>query len=268
MLTLFRDIPFLSDIYRHLRAIRQLFAASTVTPMGFEFVGNQEQLENRYETPVADFLVARHARYRTFVNIGANIGYWPVFLRAVGFSNSILAIEPDKYNFSLLRRNINRNKLRNVDSRRLAIGNSNGFIELYGFGTGISSIKGWAGGHSKRVQRVAIQKFDDLSPALQSPGLVLIDVEGAEFEILRGSDTSFQSDWEFLIELTTFEHQPEGLTINPSFMKSFELLQGRGYRAYGWLPDLREVTPEDLSDLVSQRIFPNIQMYFFSKKGL
>ena len=125
MLTLFRDIPFLSDIYRHLRAIRQLFAASTVTPMGFEFVGNQEQLENRYETPVADFLVARHARYRTFVNIGANIGYWPVFLRAVGFSNSILAIEPDKYNFSLLRRNINRNKLRNVDSSSTVMDSSN-----------------------------------------------------------------------------------------------------------------------------------------------
>ena len=268
MLASFRDIPFFSDIYRHLRAIRQLITASTVTPMGFEFVGNQEQLENRYEIPVADFLISQHSKYQTFVNIGANIGYWPVFLRAAGFSNSILAIEPDGYNFSLLRRNIKRNKLRDIDSRRLAIGNSNGTIELYGFGTGISSIKGWAGGHSKRVQRVAIQKFDELSPALQSPGLVLIDVEGAEFEVLKGSVTSFHSEWDFLIELTTFEHQPGGLTINPTFIMSFELLQGQGYRAYGWLPDLREMTPEDLSDLISQRIHPNIQMYFFSKKGL
>ena len=218
--------------------------------------------------PVAEFLIAQFKEYKTFVNVGANIGYWPVFLRAAGFTNSILAIEPDGYNFSLLKRNIKRNKLLGIESRRLAIGNSRGFIELYGFGTGISSIKGWAGGHSKRIQKVAIEKFDDISPNLQSPGLILIDVEGAEFEVLKGSAATLKGDWDFLIELTTFEHQPEGLTINPTFVKSFELLQGQGYKAFGWLPHLREMTLEDLSDLVSQRIHPSIQMYFFSKKGL
>ena len=73
--------------------------------LGFYINGNFDQSEGIYEVEIANHLETNHFRYDRVINIGANIGYWPLFLRSINYVGRIDAIEPDFYNFKQLKRN-------------------------------------------------------------------------------------------------------------------------------------------------------------------
>ena len=260
-----RKLPFFADLFRHIRSRRGQFMRPRRSVSGFWFVGMQEQISETYEHQIASFLLKSHQRFGHFINAGANTGYWPVFLRHHGFDKKITLIEPDQLNLVILKRNLKINQLENITIEEIAVGNSSGVIELHGFGTGISAIKGWAGGSSKRVQRVRIAPIDEVLSEDFSPVLVLIDVEGFELEVLRGATKLLEGKSEFLIEIAAFEHQPEGVAINPNFFDAFAIMKKFGFNAFGWVPDYQSVTDEQLGLIAKQELSPAIQMYHFKK---
>lgn len=260
-----RKIPILSDIFRHLRDQKKLMSKPIHTKSGFLFNGNNDQLNDNYEPEVATFLRENIMRFDSFINIGANIGYWPVLLRHLSFNGKIFAYEPDAHNLKLMLANIQANSLTGIETGQVALGNYNGHIDLYGFGTGISSIKGWAGGNSKRKQSVRISLLDDLISVSPGPKLLLIDVEGAEFDVLRGAKQILSGNCELLVEITASEHQPGKAVNNPKFLETFEYMKELGFKVSSWLPHLRELSATDLENIHSGQASPQIQMYYFSK---
>lgn len=241
-------------------------ARPTATAQGFLFSGNPEQMECSYEIEIFQFLNSNIKRFDSFVNIGANTGYWPVSVRRFGFTGPIVAVEPDRYNFKILNRNISANNLSNVVVQRMAVGEFAGNIEIYGFGTGVSSIKGWAGGHSERKQVVPMQTLDTLLSNINGSKLILIDVEGAELGVIKGASSQLSDkNAEFLIELAPFDHQPSGVAINPNFEPAFKLMWDSGFKSAGWFPNYKPFGKKDLGALISKTIEPSIQMYHFYK---
>lgn len=116
-----------------------------------------------------------------------------------------------------------------------------------GGGTGASLVKGWAANPESYVTQVPILSLDRvLGDTLRGKkALILVDIEGAEFMMLRGAKQTLMNEprpiW--LMEISSIEHQPVGTVMNPNFAKTFELFFAQGYRAFTADEAEIEITP-------------------------
>jgi len=260
----FRKIPYLSDFFRFLRAYLVAIKTPKLNKLGFYLNGNEEQNQGTYEIEIASYLRANFMKFDRIINVGANIGYWPLFLGSLQYTGQIDAIEPDYFNFLQLKKNIARNSL-NVNLHNVAVSNIFNKITLYGFGTGVSSLKGWAGGYSSRSQDVRCIKLDDLFDNQFKNNLIIIDVEGAELDVLASGKKFLQSNSEILVEISLSEHVPSGNNLNPTFLDTFQLMHEYGYLSYTWCEDFALLDKNKLSKIINGEISPTIQMYCFKK---
>ena len=259
-----RNIPYFSDFLRFVRAYLSARRTPKINALGFYVNGNHEQARGAYEVEVATYLKEHFRKYDRVINIGANIGYWPLFLRGLKFAGRVDAIEPDYFNFLQLKKNISRNGF-SVNLHNVAVSNIKTSITLYGFGTGISSLKGWAGGHSKRKQVVSCIKLDDLFDNQFNNTLLIIDVEGAELDVLASGKKFLQSNSEILVEISLSDHIPSDVKLNPTFLDTFELMHRYGYSSFTWCDDLTSLDNYKISKIMNGEITPIIQMYCFKK---
>ena len=133
--------------------------------------------------------IARQIRERlgsgsTAVDVGACFGYFTVLMaRQVGPEGTVYALEPAASNLDYLRRNLEANHISNVQLIAAAAGSA---VGQRGFHLQESSSKHGFFGHSTAVQTVTVDVVR-LDQTVQEPvDLVLIDVEGAELEVLEG----------------------------------------------------------------------------------
>lgn len=233
--------------------------------LGFYINGNFDQSEGIYEVEIANYLKANHSRYDRVINVGANIGYWPLFLRNMNYIGRIDAIEPDFYNFKQLKRNIEHNEFTEIVLHNKAVSNSHGKIKLYGFGTGVSSLNGWAGGFSSRQQQVDCIKLDDLLDNSFKKTLLIIDVEGGELDALKSGKNFLNEDIEVLVEITLVEHVPSSNGVNPNFAKTFNLMENYKFSPHAWVGELSLLNNDKVLAIKNGEIIPSIQMYYFKK---
>ena len=120
------------------------------------------------------------------VDIGANIGFYSIL-----FSDQfdqIYSFEPNKRNFKVLKKNIDNNKLKNIqifnfglgENKEFLIGNSNSKGELFQT-SGFSINK-----DNKKGEKVSVQKGDEVLHFKNKTITIKIDVEGFEFFVLKG----------------------------------------------------------------------------------
>ena len=120
------------------------------------------------------------------VDIGANIGFYSIL-----FSDQfdqIYSFEPNKRNFKVLKKNIDNNKLKNIqifnfglgENKEILIGNSNSKGELFQT-SGFTINK-----DNKKGEKVSIQKGDEVLHFKNKTITIKIDVEGFEFFVLKG----------------------------------------------------------------------------------
>ncbi len=148
-----------------------------------------------------------YARERVFVDVGANIGSPCIpAVRRHGF-RCALALEPEPANFRLLRANVAINLLEDrIDSYPVAASETGGVVPL-------AIHRGKSGRHSVRppqpgepsiqVEAVALDDFlpkVGLGPA--DIGLLWIDVEGHETEVLLGASALVRARVPIVVEVT------------------------------------------------------------------
>ena len=259
-----RNIPFISDLLRYIRAYFKAARRPQKNTLGFYINGDSDQSKGVYEIEVAKFLNSNSRHYDRIINIGANIGYWPLFLKNINFAGKIDAIEPDYFNFKQLIRNIEYNNFTEITVYKKAVSNAYKRIKLYGFGTGISSLAGWAGGFSRRQQQVECVKLDDFYEN-DSKTLLIIDVEGAELDVLQSGENFLNSSTDVLVEISLVDHIPAGYITNPNFYKTFEFMRNYKYNSFAWLNELSLLNESSIQQIASGKIVPSIQMYYFKK---
>ena len=152
----------------------------------------------------------------TVIDLGAHAGRYSIISSIkVGNKGKVIAIEPDPQTFLLLKRNLALNKLSNVMTLNCAVYSANQKVKLYvsgnSFGTSLfHSVIPARGQYVERFTEVQAYTLDYL---LNSNGIVAgdirwikIDVEGAEYQVLKGSiDTLSNSrDLTILIEIHNF----------------------------------------------------------------
>ncbi len=226
--------PRMHAAYQGYRQWKRLSRPAVKTSHGFWLSGNADMENGNFEPIETELIRATLEQVDVLVNVGANIGYYCCLALAAG--KPVLAFEPMPENLRMLMRNIRLNNWsERVEVFPVALGSRTGIIDIFGGGTGASLVPGWAGQSLDQVTSVPISTLDTLlGTRLQGKKcLVLIDVEGAEFDVLQGACGLLANQPQplWIVEIAVHEHQPQGISINPQLVPTFELFLSAGYRA-------------------------------------
>jgi FkbM family methyltransferase len=138
------------------------------------------------------------------LDIGANIGYYAlVEAKLVGTHGKVYAVEPVLENFDLLKKNVILNNLRNIDSYRFAFGEKVTKSKIY-VSTSVNLCamnRNFVGGEIIGEQEVTVETVDRFLEDKEFPKLIRMDVEGYEYEIIKGMPQTLQKDIDILVEL-------------------------------------------------------------------
>jgi len=226
--------PGVAALYRSLRDQLDCMEMPKLTPWGFHFAGNPAMIEGTFE-PVETELVRNILQeVDVLVNVGANIGYY--CCHALSLGKSVIAFEPIYRNLCLLQKNINANNWDGVEIFPIALSDKAGILEIYGGDTGASILKGWADISEAYKTNVPASTMNlVLNNRLEGKrALVIVDIEGAEKLMLEGAEEILANKPKpiWLVEITAHENQPEGVKINPNYVRTFEIFLKNGYDAF------------------------------------
>ncbi len=125
-----------------------------------------------------------------FVDVGANFGWYTALACGlVGKTGEIFSFEPSPVAAKVLAEAIKENGLRNVTLTRAAVGDGDGFIDLYmPTGDAVHSPSAFVSDPTFRPLKVPVLALDGFGPLADGRPvkLVKIDVEGYEPNVMRG----------------------------------------------------------------------------------
>ena len=152
------------------------------------------------------------------IDVGAHMGFFA--LKIVRSVKKIVAVEPDPSNFKFLSYNVHLNNFSHeIVTRNIALGEKNGKIFLdrsgYGYGRSKSTTR-------KTDFQLEMQTLDNLvrEEKLDEVGLIKIDTEGFELDILKGSIRTLEQCKPNLIVATY--HFPMESQLVAEFLKKHD----------------------------------------------
>jgi len=124
---------------------------------------------------------------KIFLDVGANIGYYTTIL-SKNFE-TILAFEPHPQNLAMLKSTIATGRLRNVTTRNQAVSDTDGIAILH--------FQRKRGEHSimknEGIQQLSVRTVKLDSVVKETVDLVKVDVEGAEWKVIKGAELSMRT---------------------------------------------------------------------------
>jgi FkbM family methyltransferase len=216
------------------------FVAST--RFGQQLAGNTKDMIQQYiyyfglwEPQLTDWISKQLQPGDTFVDVGANIGYYSLLAsKLVGKSGSVAAVEASPTIFRELQANLARNRAANVRCVNLAASDCRGTVPLYrgpDHNFGETSLF-----HSKGFQPAGDIEAAPLAEILEpreiaNARLIKIDVEGAEGMVLPGLMpllSASRADLELIVEF-----HPQFLTEPGRGAEDLvKLFKDAGFHAY------------------------------------
>src|SRR5919202_2520385 len=170
----------------------------------------------------------------TVIDIGAAFGLYPITSsKRVGANGKVIAIEAHPDSFEMLNRNIKLNGLTNVTTLNYAVYSKETKVKIYSNYTIMS----------ERIREEQVkEKFvevnaDTLDSILQQNGIrqeqinwIKIDVEGAEFEVLKGAHNTLSNSKDIALYIEIHgqrNYQPiieflYSYNINVTFQKDYD----------------------------------------------
>jgi FkbM family methyltransferase len=152
--------------------------------------------EGCYEPPIQRVLSQHLQPGSVFYDVGAHIGIVGMFgAQLVGTNGVVFAFEADSDNARRIEEHLSRNSLHQIRVVPCAVWSSGGRIRFERASAQSSRNQGAittkptiSGENSVEVEAVALDTFVRENP---SPTVIKIDVEGAEADVLRGSQEVF-----------------------------------------------------------------------------
>jgi FkbM family methyltransferase len=185
-----------------------------------------------YEPKDFAMLLALVRRGATFVDVGANIGWYSVHVAVADPTARAIALEPIPSSFRWLSAAIASNRLGNVVPVNAAVGAERGEITLYVDSTisGAASAAPSTGRAGLEPIRCPVVTLDDIvADQGGSVDVLKLDIEGAELFALRGASRVLERNrpivfCEMLRKLTRpFGYHPNDI---------IDLMRGHGYSCY------------------------------------
>ena len=199
---LFQPAQIVSRVWRDL-AWRSSVRQTVRLPWGLDITVNPQEAVGRnictrglYDLPVTETLWRLADPGEVAVDVGANIGYTAgLFAIRVGPKGRVHCFEPHPEIFRRLCENITGwragGKCGELIPYELAVGAARGIATLqasnwFDKNNGTARIVSGTGGSDGLAIEVRVGALDDVLPENEKVGIVKIDAEGSELEILKG----------------------------------------------------------------------------------
>lgn len=261
--------PAFSNLLREFRDLAFRNYKPIKTKWGFKFGGNREMASGSFEPIETQIFRELITDVDLLVNIGANIGYY--CCHALSMGKSVVAIEPIPKNIYYLLQNIDINGwAEKIEVFQVACSNSTSIIDIWGGDTGASILKDWAGIPREYVKKVPSLTLDRIigSQISDKRTLILVDIEGAEYLMLKGAQETLMSSpppiW--MVEITFNENQPKEIGRNPYYQKIFDIFFDNGYEAFTADKNKRTISRKDVQNIVEGIISSPVYNFIFKKK--
>lgn len=184
------------------------------------------------------------------LDCGANIGLSVLYLKMKYPKAKIVAFEPDPSNFGLLQKNISGYQLKDVELRNEAIWKENTTLKFVSDGTLGSKVNSETG--SENAISVKAAKLRDL--LTKQVDFLKIDIEGAEYEVLKDCNDSLSMVKYLFIEFHGFFDKMYELT------DILELVQNNGFAYY--IKEASNVYPTPFNRSGLSRVY-DVQLNIF-----
>lgn len=160
----------------------------TVDLLASDFMHAAIAFTGEYENALSRRVVELGSNGGTFVDVGANIGYFTLLWVASAPCNTALAVEASPRNSQLLKSNVARNGFgERVTVFDFALGRA---ADTLPFDLGPDGITGWGGlalDASSNTIEVPVRRLDEITDDSEID-LLKIDVEGADTWVLMGAE--------------------------------------------------------------------------------
>src|SRR5918992_2762481 len=179
----------------------------------------------------------------TVVDVGAHMGRYTIpSAKSVGVSGKVIAVEAHPYNFGILQHNLKLNKLTNVSALNSAVYSKKANLKLYlpdedlGYTMHHSVMTNYLSTkYNNEIERkfveVEADTLDNLlkSSAITTVNWIKIDVEGAEYEVLKGAREILSTNKPISILVEVHGKETYGPTIELLRSNNFNIEFERTY---------------------------------------
>jgi FkbM family methyltransferase len=144
-------------------------------------------MDGAFEINYLDF-IASCVDGKVFFDVGANIGSYSLSLHKK--AKKIYAFEASMTNTDCLNENIRTNNINNIETINQAVSDEdNKTVKIYlsPNATGHHSLYDKSGGKYEYVQTITLDSFCEKNN-IKEIGIIKIDVEGAEFDVIKGAN--------------------------------------------------------------------------------
>ncbi len=179
------------------------------------------------EPSVEEVLRKLARRARSFIDVGANIGYYTVTMALLGLN--VLAVEPLPSTARVLEDNVRMNGLKRVKIIRAAAWDREGELTI-SVRDGLYGEAAVAGENNREVggRKIRAVRLDDISTDLESPILIKVDAEGSEVHVIKGGKETLERTVALVVEILD-----ENIKTIKDLLKNFKIvhLGGKYYLA-------------------------------------
>jgi len=263
---LLSHFPSVMDFLRSARDWRDFQKPPALTVHGFQIKGPSLMREGCFEKEESDLIKLLSPHFDIFVNVGANIGYFVLFAASLG--KKVIAVEASPTNWNRLLENLSLNKFTQIEVFPVAACEFAGTLSLYGRGVVASLIPGWSGASSSRATRIPGIPLDRIVETLPDKRIfVLMDVEGAELEVMKGAPDLLSSSpppiW--MVEINLTDHQPDLERARNRFVEVFRMFESAGYQAHAVGTEISTVDYARVKESGDLTPFQKFRNYLFTK---
>jgi len=199
------------------------------------------------------------------IDIGANIGYYALLESRLAPNGFVYAIEPVRENFDYLKTNVDVNKCTNIKLFHCALSNKRGtdVIFIPEARNCASLLKGSSKGivRQENVLLATLDSFVD-EHVKRCPALVRMDVEGHEYQIVKGALHVLE---ECRVLKIVMELHPFAIPES-AYDDMLTTLEAQGFKASAFHdPDLYNIKHEQLTNKLRKRA--HLTLYGFLGEG-
>lgn len=166
------------------------------------------------------------------LDVGANIGWYSITLATARRDAKVFAFEPIPRTYETLKKNIDLNKLTNIQANNIGFSDKPGTFPFYYYpeGSGNASLSNLTGREDVESIECKLSTIDDFVRKQNiQVDFIKCDVEGAELMVFRGGVTTIERDKPIVFSEILRKWSAE-FNYNPN--EIFELFYVLGYKAF------------------------------------
>ena len=185
------------------------------------------------------------------LDIGDHIGYYTlIFSDCVGLEGKVFAFEPNPDNFTLLKKNVEINKYKNVVLIQKAVSNKAGRLKLYlsALNSGDNRIYDLGDGPRKSIEIEAVRLDDYFKDYDGKIDFIKMDIQGAEGAAMEGMEILLEKNRNLKIITEFWPFGLKGFGIDPeTYLQSFLI---KGFKLYRINNLEKKIEPSSISEIL------------------